>query len=395
VVKVNTERLDSLINMVGELSIAQAMVQQGTTAWAGKTPAMGRSLTHLAKITRELQDLSMSMRMVPIQGVFQKMARLVRDVARKAGKDVELVSVGGETELDRNLVDSISDPLVHMVRNAVDHGIEPPEGRAAAGKPRTGRVELKAFHLAGNIVVQITDDGRGLNREKILRKAGEAGLVPEGRELSDQEVYAFIFHPGLSTADQVTDVSGRGVGMDVVKRNVEALRGRIEIATTPGKGSTLTIRLPLTLAMIDGMVVRVGAARFIIPTTSIEQTLRPKPGQLSTVQERGELCLVRGSLLPLYRLSRVFGIAGSATDPAAALTVILQDNTRRCCMLVDELLGQQQVVIKTLGDGIGNVRGVSGAAILGEGNVSLIVDVPGLIDLAEECSTVHLSGGAA
>ena len=381
-VKVATTRLDSLINMVGELVIAESMVRQDITATLAGNQRLARHASHLGKITRELQELSMSMRMVPIHGVFQKMARVVRDLARRAGKQIEFVTTGGETELDRNVVEAISDPLVHMVRNSVDHGIESPEARAKAGKNPSGRVELKAYHQGGSIVIQIADDGKGLDREKILRKATEAGLVKEGQTLSDQEVFALIFHAGLSTAEKVTEVSGRGVGMDVVRRNIESLRGRVEIASKQGRGSTFTIHLPLTLAVIDGLVARVGSERYILSMTSIEQSLRPRAEQLSSVQGRGELCLVRNQLMPLCRLYRLFGVKPVIEDPTQALVVIVQDNGRRCCLMVDELLGQQQVVIKSLGDGIGTVKGISGGAILGDGNVSLIVDVPGLIDLA-------------
>jgi len=380
-VKVSTERLDSLINMVGELVIAQSMVRQDVTALAASNHRVIRNMSQLGKMTRELQDLSMSMRMVPIQGVFQKMARVVRDVSRKAGKEVEFVVIGGDTELDRNVVEAIGDPLVHMVRNSVDHGLEPAAERLAAGKSRAGRVELRARHQAGHIVIQIIDDGRGLNVQKIRKKAVEAGIVGPDDVLTDQQTFQLIFAAGLSTADKITDISGRGVGMDVVRKNVEALRGRIDIESAAGRGSTFSIHLPLTLAVIDGMVVRVGDQRYIIPITSIEQTIRPKPEQLSTVQQRGELCMVRGRLLPLTRLHRLFGVTPRTTDPADALVVIVQDNQRAACVLVDELLGQQQVVIKSLGDGIGAVPGVTGGAILGDGGISLILDIPGLIDL--------------
>ncbi len=381
-VKVATDRLDNLINMVGELVIAESMVRQDVGQHLGGDLRLARDVSHLGKITRSLQELSMSMRMVPIQGVFQKMARLVRDLSRKAMKQVEFVSIGGETELDRNVVEAIGDPLVHMVRNSVDHGIESPEERTQAGKPASGRVELRAHHQAGNIVIEIRDDGKGLNRDRIFRKAVDAGLVREDQTLTDQEVYRLIFHAGLSTAEKVTDISGRGVGMDVVRRNIEALRGRIEIASTPGVGSTFTICLPLTLAVIDGLVVKVGTHRYILPLTSIEQSLRPTAAQIATVQGRGEMCMMRGELLPLVRLHRLFNVRPLAEDPTAAIVVIVQDNQRRCGILVDELLGQQQVVIKSLGELLGSVPGISGGAILGDGNVSMILDVPGLIDLA-------------
>ena len=382
-IKVATDRLDSLINMVGELVIAQTMVQADIGHLAAGSQRAARNLGHMGKITRELQDLSMSMRMVPIQGVFQKMARLVRDTARKIGKEIELTMTGAETELDRNVVEAIADPLVHMVRNSLDHGVEMPEDRVKAGKNRIGQVGLKAFHQAGNIVIEISDDGRGLNKQKILAKAIANGLVKEGAQLSDGEIFRLIFAAGLSTAEKVTDISGRGVGMDVVRKNVEALRGRIDIASSEGKGSTFAIRLPLTLAVIDGLVVKVGEQRYIIPITSIEQSIQPRPQQVSMIQGRGEAVLVRGNLLRLLRLHRVFKVAPKYENPTDALVVIVQNDRHRCCLLVDELLGQQQVVIKSLGDGMGVVKGISGGAILGDGNVSLILDVPGLLELSE------------
>lgn len=383
-IKVSTERLDSLINMVGELVIAQSMVGQDVGHIARENPRLARHVAHLGKITRELQDLSMSLRMIPLTGVFRKMARVVRDVARKAGKQVEFIQTGADTELDRNVVEQIADPLVHMVRNSVDHGIETPEQRQAAGKPPVGRVELKAYHQAGNINIEVIDDGRGINKRRVLEKAIAAGLVGEQDQLSDHDIFKLLFHPGLSTAEKVTDISGRGVGMDVVKRNIEALRGRIDISSTEGQGSIFTIRLPLTLAVIDGLIVKVGTQKYILPISSIEQSLRPKIEQISTVQGRGEVCLVRGALLPILRLYELFRIEPKTTDPAQALFVIVQDNDRRVCLLVDELLGQEQVVIKSLGEGMNKLKGISGGAVLGDGNVSLILDVPGLVELAEQ-----------
>jgi two-component system chemotaxis sensor kinase CheA len=390
-VKIATGRLDALINMVGELVIAQAMVTQDMASDASANARLSRNAAHVGKIVRELQDLSMSMRMVPIQGLFQKMGRLVRDLCKKLHKEIDLVLTGGDTELDRNVVEVLGDPLMHMVRNAGDHGIETPEERQRNGKPPAGRLELRARHEAGIIVIEIIDDGKGLNKERILKKAIAAGIVAEGQELPEQEILRLIFHAGLSTAEKVTDVSGRGVGMDVVKKNIEALRGQIDIASTEGKGSTFTIRLPLTMAVIDGLVARVGGQRYIIPTTSIEQSLRPKEEQISMVQGRGEVCLVRGDVLAMFRLHRLFNIQEAAQNPSEVLVVIVQDNGRRCCLMVDELLGQQQVVIKSLGEGIGSVPGISGGAILGDGNVSLILDVHGLIDLASVNETTQNS----
>jgi len=381
-VRVRTDRLDNLGNLVGELVITQSMVAQDLEAATQADQRLGRNMNQLAKITRELQEVSMLMRMVPVKGVFQKMARLVRDLARKAGKEIDFVTSGSETELDRNVVEQIGDPLVHMMRNAVDHGIEIPDEREAAGKPRKGRVELRAFHRAGSVVIEIEDDGKGLDRERILKKAVSGGLLREGQDLADQEAYRLIFNAGLSTAEKVTNVSGRGVGMDVVRKNIESLRGRVDINSTPGKGSIFTIRMPLTLAVIDGQLVTVGKERYVIPTTSIERCLRPAAEQMTTVQGRGEMVTVRGSLLPMFRLYELFGIEPRTEDPTDSLVVIVENNGDRCCLMVDELLGQQQVVIKSLGSGLGEVKGVSGGAIMGDGNVSLILDVPGLIELA-------------
>ena len=382
-VKVSTARLDSLVNLAGELVIAQLMVAEEVKRNRAGEHELAKQVSHQGKIIRELQELSMSMRMVPVQGVFQKMMRLARDLSHKASKQVDFVTVGEETELDRTVVDYISDPLVHMVRNAIDHGIEPPEERTRTGKSPTGRVELRAFHQAGNIVVQMQDDGRGLNKEKILKKAVEQGLVAQNQELSDDEIFKLIFHPGLSTAEKVTAVSGRGVGMDVVKKNVESLRGRIDIGSVLGNGTTFTIRLPLTLAVIDGQILRVGETRYILPISSIVRSLRCTPGQISTVQNRGEVVMERRELMPLIRLYQLLNVRPSTQDPSKGLIVIVEDNGRKCCLLADELLGQQQVVIKNLGETLGRIPGVSGGAIMGDGRVTLILDVPGLLELAQ------------
>ncbi len=378
-VKVTTTRLDALINMVGELVIAQSMVQQDLEEMVSdQQPRLDRNVRHLDKITRNLQELSMSMRMVQVQGVFQKMARLVRDLSRKAGKNIEFVTIGGDTEVDRNVAEAISDPLVHMVRNSVDHGIETPEERAKSGKPEIAKVELRACHQGGNVVIIIRDDGRGLDRARLVKKAQDMGILGPGQEISDQEAYRLIFHPGLSTAKKVTDISGRGVGMDVVRKNIEMLRGRIDIESQPGQGSTFIIRLPLTLAVIDGQIISVGREQFIVPIISIEQSLRPQPQQLSTVQGQGEMILIRGQLLPLVRLHHLFGISDAFTKPEESLVMVVGDGDERYCLLVDHLLGQQQVVIKSLGGYFGSIPGVSGGAIMGDGRVRLILDIPGL-----------------
>ncbi|RLB02181.1 MAG: chemotaxis protein CheA, partial [Deltaproteobacteria bacterium] len=342
-----------------------------------------QDIGQLARITSELQKTAMALRMVPIRQTFQKMIRLVRDLAKKSGKRVQLQMEGEETEIDRNMVEEIYEPLVHMVRNAIDHGIEPPEERRARGKPEEGTVLLRAYHKGGNIVIEISDDGRGLDREKILKRAREQGLVAEGEELSDKEVLHLIFRPGFSTAEEVTDVSGRGVGMDVVKKAVEKLRGRIEVESTPGEGSTFTLRLPLTLAIIDGMVLRVGDERCILPTLSIQEALKPSKEQCFTVTGKGEMIKVRDELLPLVRLHALFGLP-DGRPPWEALVIVAESEGRKKCLLADEVLGKQEVVIKSLGEAFGAVKGVAGGAIMGDGRVGLILDVAGIFKLSEE-----------
>ena len=380
-VRVRTDRLDRLIDMVGELVIAQSMIAADPAVTAIGQHDLVKKVVHSGKIMRELQDLSMSMRMVPLKSTFQKLTRLVRDVALRAGKVVELVTDGEETELDRNMVDAIADPLVHMVRNAVDHGVEAPGDRERAGKPRAGRVQLAAFQQGGSVIVELRDDGRGLNRDRILAKAIDKGLVSASHSLTDSEINALIFAPGFSTADQITDISGRGVGMDVVRRNVESIRGRIDIHSVPGQGTTFRIRLPLTLAVTDGMLVRVGDERYIVPLISISLSFRPEPGMLSTIPPHAEVVMLRGKVMPVVRLHEMFGIPGAVQDPCDAILMIVGDGEHRVALLVDQLLGQQQVVAKTLGDGVGEIPGISGGAILSDGRVGLIIDIARLTSL--------------
>ena len=393
--RVRTDRLDRLIDMVGELVIAQSMISGDETLGAARDGAasgthheLNKKITHAGKIVRELQDLSMSMRMVPLKATFQKLTRLVRDVTAKLGKDVEFTTEGEDTEIDRNMVDVVGDPLVHMVRNALDHGVETPEERLRAGKPRQGRVTLSAYQAGGSVIVELRDDGRGLDRERIVRKAIEKGLIDSDRGMTDGEVFQLIFAPGFSTAEKVTDVSGRGVGMDVVKRNIESVRGRVEIASTLGQGTTFYVRLPLTLAVTDGMLVRVGAERYVVPTTNIHMSFRPERAMLQTIGGSGEVVTLRGEVMPIVRLHRLFDVAGAQQDPTEALLMIVGDGRqRRSALLVDELLGQQQVVAKSLGDGIGSVAGIAGGAILGDGRVGLILDVGDIVALAQSGET--------
>lgn len=391
-IRIDTEKLDALIDMVGELVIAQTLVNMSDDV-AGN-PKLSKDVTQVTKIVRDVQELAMAMRMVPIGPTFQKMARLVRDVSRKAGKQVNLTISGEDTELDKTVIQEIGDPLVHMVRNAVDHGVESPEDRRRAGKPETGAVHLHAGHEGGNIVISISDDGKGLNPAVLIAKAIEKGVIEPGTELTDQQAFALVFAPGFSTAAQVTDISGRGVGMDVVKRNIEQLRGRVEITSEQGKGTVFTIRLPLTLAIIDGMVIRTGRERFILPTITIQQSLRPQPEVITTIQHRGEVLNVRGELIPLIQLGELFGLTGRI-DPCQAMVIIAHCEGRLVGLVVEELIGQQQVVIKTLGERFEKLNGISGAAILGDGRVGLILETSGLSaanDLFTRRSQVASSG---
>lgn len=380
-IRVDTRKLDILVDAVGELVIAQTMVNLNTAVTTNEK--LTRDVSQVTKIVRDVQETAMAMRMVPVGGTFQKMRRLIRDVARKAGKEVELIINGNDTEVDKNVIQQISDPLVHMVRNAVDHGIESAAERLAAGKPEIGQVKLDAYHQGDSIVIEISDDGHGLDREKLIAKGIERGLISPDDQLSDQQVFALVLQPGFSTAAEVTDISGRGVGMDVVKRNIEQLRGKIEIESELGKGSTFRIRLPLTLAIIDGMLLGVGNERLIFPTILIEQSLRPEPSQITTVQNRGEMIQVRGELSPLIQLGELFGYCGHL-DPCEAIVVIALCGDRKIGLVVNELIGQQQVVIKALGERFKKVNGISGAAILGDGRVGLILEPTGLLALYNE-----------
>ncbi len=378
-VKVDTQKLDSLVNLVGELVIANALINEFLGSNAN---GANKNISHLNKIVKEIQDEVMSMRMVPLKSTFQKMARLVRDVSSKMGKKVHLEISGEDTELDKTVTEEIGDPLVHIIRNSIDHGIESNEERIAKGKPAEGLVRLDAFHRGGNIVIEIEDDGKGLCKERLLKKAIEKGLIEPNAPLSDQQIYNLIFAAGFSTAEKVTDISGRGVGMDVVKKNVERLRGKVDISTVEGKGTKISIKLPLTLAIIDGMIVQVGAEKYIVPMLSIEESIRPKKDDISTVLHRGELINVRGKLLPMVRLHNLYNVKPKKTNPWEALILIVEGEGHRCGLLVDDLLGQQQIVIKSLGEQFRNIKGISGGAILGDGHIGLILDVGGIINLA-------------
>jgi len=380
-VRVRTDRLDRLVDMVGELVIAHSMLAQDPTILMDRGN-LSRKVDHSAKILRELQDLSTSLRMVPLKPAFRKVTRVVRDLSKKVGKPVELVTDGEDTEIDRTMVDVLADPLIHMVRNSLDHGLEAPDERAAAGKPPKGKIRISAFQAGGNVVIEVSDDGRGLNREKILSKAIERGVVDSDRGMTDREIYNLIFAPGFSTAEKVTEVSGRGVGMDVVRRNVESLRGRVAIDSEPGNGSTFSIHLPLTLAITDGMVIRVGSQRYIIPSVKIHMSLRPEAEALSTVSGKGEMVLIQGDLLPVIRLHSLWGIADAVEDPKKGLLVIVGEGRDRSALLVDELVTQQQFVVKPLSGVVADTQGVAGGAIMGNGDVGLILDPDGIIAMS-------------
>jgi len=382
--RVDVEKLDQLLDLVGEMVISVSMVSNSPDLVGLNLDRFEKSIMHLTKITRDIQDVSMSMRMIPLSGVFRKMVRLVRDVAMKESKKVDLEIIGEETEVDKTIIEQISDPLVHLIRNAVDHGVESPAERLATGKPETGKVTLEAKHSAGEVWILIKDDGNGINRDKLLKKAIERGIASEDAYgWKDEDVYKLVFEPGLSTAAQVSSISGRGVGMDVVKRNIEKLRGRIDIRSSPGVGTMFILRIPLTLAIIDGMIVQVGDIKYAIPITSINESLRPAENQITVTPEGLELLNVRHQLLPVIRLHEVYKVGNARTKLTEGILVVVEHDLKKYCLFVDEMVGQHQIVIKGLPEYFGRIRGVSGFAILGDGEISTILDIAGLVGSME------------
>jgi two-component system chemotaxis sensor kinase CheA len=377
-VRIETAKLDHLMNMVGEMVIAQTLISHNPSLEMIMDTRLMGDLTQLTRITADVQRITTSMRMVPIGLQFQKTARMVRDLSRKAGKKIVLVTSGEDTELDKTIAEQLSDPLLHMVRNSIDHGIETPEQRAAVGKDPTARIRLAAYHQSGQIVIEISDDGRGLNREKILDKAVERSLVKPGVQLSDNEIFLLIFEAGFSTAEKITDISGRGVGMDVVRKHVQKMRGRIDIQSEAGRGTTFFIKLPLTLAIIEGLVVVVGENRYILPIFSVTEMFRPEPAVLSTVQGKGEMAVVRGRLLPVVRLHARFDLEPRSRELAEGMLVVVESQGKQFCLFVDDMVGKQEVVIKSLGETFKDVLGLAGCAILGDGRVGLILDIDGI-----------------
>ncbi len=380
-IRVDTNRLDNLLNLLGEIVIGQA----GLAGIADELDdEMGfrlkNALYGLDRTTREFQEQIMSIRMIPIGPTFEQFRRFVRDSAQVIGKDIKIVIEGGETELDKTVIERISDPLKHMIRNSIDHGIETPEIRFSAGKPKTGTLTLRAYHQEGNIYIEISDDGNGIDLDKVRKKAEKMGFLNKDEDVTRERLLQFLFQPGFSTAEKVGDLSGRGVGMDVVKTNIEGLRGMVEIKTEKGKGTMMRIKLPLTLAIIDGMLVSIGNYTYIIPLLSIVESMQPKKEEVKTIEGKGEVILVRGEYVSLIRMYELFGVEGIHQNPWDGLVVIVESGNDRVGLLIDDLLGQQQIVIKSLDTYITRSRAVSGAAILGDGKVALIIDIHGLIE---------------
>ncbi|XZG70682.1 chemotaxis protein CheA [Chitinibacteraceae bacterium HSL-7] len=383
-IRVSVEKVDQLINLVGELVITQSMLAQSVGAIdLQHDEALQRGIAQLERNTRELQESAMSIRMMPIGSVFSRFPRIVRDLAGKLGKEVKLLTFGEDTELDRGLIEKLADPLTHLVRNSLDHGIEAPATRTAAGKPASGTISLRASHQGGNIVIQVSDDGGGLRRDRILAKARSNGLAASDA-MSDGEVWQLIFEPGFSTAEEVTDISGRGVGMDVVRRNIQSMGGRIEIESQAGIGTSITTRLPLTLAILDAMIVAVGQETYVIPLGYIVESLQPQEDQLETVAGSRTLVRVRGEYVPVLALREHFGVDGEGRSLTDTLMIVLEASSGKVALVVDDLLGQQQVVIKSLENNYRRVDCVSGATIMGDGHVALILDVEALARKAQQ-----------
>ncbi len=388
-IRVSVEKVDQLINLVGELVITQSMLAQTAQVEFIENERLYERLQQLERNTRELQESVMSIRMLPVSSVFSRFPRLVRDLAGQLGKQIDLRTFGEATELDRGVIEKITDPLTHLIRNSVDHGIEMPEQRVSKGKSARGVLTLSAFHQGGSVIIQIKDDGAGLNRDRILSKARERGISVSDNP-TDQEVWGLIFAPGFSTADVVSDVSGRGVGMDVVRRNIESLGGRVDIASETEQGTTITIRLPLTLAIMDGMSIGVGDQLYIVPMTAIIESLRPAASDIKFIAGQGRLVYVRGEYLPMVALYEVFGLKPAQQHPEDGILIIVDTELGRAALFVDELLGQRQVVIKSLESNYRKVPGISAATIMGDGSVSMILDVSETVRLGRRSAPLAL-----
>lgn len=375
-IRVDIDKVDDLINMVGEVVITQAFLSAQARQLSPQLHSeLIRGVDEMMHHTRELQEAVMAVRMQPVKSIFSRMPRMVRDLSNQLGKEIELEMHGENTEVDKTIIEQLSDPLTHMIRNSVDHGIESPQKREAAGKPRKGTIHLSAEHRGGRIVIEIADDGGGINREKVYEKAVEKGVIEAGANLAPGDIDMLIFAAGFSTAEVVSNVSGRGVGMDVVRRNIEGLGGSVQVENRPGEGSVFSISLPLTLAILDGMIVRCGQEYYIVPINSIIETLRPKSGDVKAVADGNHVINVRGQFLPIVYLYKAFNIPDAVRDPSQGLVVLVENGSKQLGLVVDELVGQQQVVIKSLEENSDPIEGISGATILGDGKVSLILDV--------------------
>lgn len=386
-IRVDVDKVDKLVNMIGEVVIAQAMLEaEARYLPRDQHGGLLREIEELSINTRELQEAVMAIRMQAVKSVFSRMPRIIRDISKQLGKDIRLEMSGENTEIDKTIIEQLGDPLTHMIRNSVDHGIESPEDRVLKGKPAQGYIKLSASHRGGKIIIEISDDGAGINREKVLNKAREKGLVPHDNHLTNEQIDQLIFLPGFSTTEKVSNISGRGVGMDVVKQNIEALGGSVHINNNPGYGSSFTVLLPLTLAILDGMIVRVGQENYIIPIANIIETIRPKPGEVKRVAGANDLINVRGEFVSILYLSTLFSIADAVSDPSRALVVLVESGKEKFGIVVDEIIGQQQVVIKSLEKNSCPIDGIYAATILGNGKVSLILDISKLYNLMSALS---------
>lgn len=381
-IRVDTRRLENVLNFVAELVISQSKVKEQVSKLGVTDVEVFSSFQEVDKIVRRLQEEVMKTSMVPIGSTFTRFQRIVRDIAAEKGKEIELIIAGQDTELDKRVIEQMGDPLKHMIRNSIDHGIEMPEEREAGGKPRKGTIWLNAYHQEGSIVIEVSDDGRGLDGERIRRKAVEKGLIDEEQKLSPSEMQKLIMMPGFSTAEKITDISGRGVGLDVVATNIKNLRGLIDSKSELGKGTKFFIKLPLTLAIIDGMMITVGEERFIIPLTSIEKFIKAEPGDIKTIEGRGRTINLRNEYIPLAALYKLLGLKAYKEDVMEGLLVIIKDAKKKVALLVDDILGQEQVVTKSMRENYRQVEGMAGATIMGDGRVAAILDVPSLIRMA-------------
>lgn len=387
-IRVSVAKVEELINLVGELVIANSMVQQAYANNDVDPQVLQEAIAGMDLTTRQLQEQVMAVRLMPMATLFRRFPRIVHDLANSLGKIVNLVMEGEETELDKQVIEEVSDPLTHLIRNAADHGLELPEKRVAVGKPAEGHITLRAYHEGGNVVIEVSDDGAGINTQRVRQKAIDRGVITADAALTDDEICQLILLPGLTTAEKITDVSGRGVGLDVVQRNVAALNGSIHIHSKLGQGCTFRIRLPLTMAILDGLAMRLGSDVYVLPLVSVVESLRPEPSQIVHIAERGELLMVRGEPLPLIHTRRMFHADAVKTDPCSGLVVLVENQGRKYGLVVDELVGQLQVVMKSLETNYERVEGVSGATILGDGRIAMIVDIAGLVRLAH---SVHSS----